>query len=82
MRIKISGGRLAVLLPILFAAAGTLFLKSCELEDSMMCRKATYVNGELESATEWEKYSGLRLDEILDEEDVIIGDRTTRWECR
>ncbi len=48
----------------------------------MMCRKATYVNGELESATEWEKYSGLRLDEILDEEDVIIGDRTTRWECR
>lgn len=70
------------MVPILFAAAVTLFLKSCELEDSMMCRKATYVNGELESATEWEKYYGLRLEQILDEQDVTIGNRTTRWECR
>lgn len=73
---------LAALIVVTFFAAGSFMFKSCELEDSMMCRKATYVDGALESATEWEKYSGLRLEEILDEEDVTIGSRTTRWECK
>ncbi|TVR73237.1 MAG: hypothetical protein EA408_05195 [Marinilabiliales bacterium] len=74
--------KLAALFFVALFAAGSFMFKSCELEDSMMCRKATYVDGVLDSATEWEKYSGLRLEEILDEEDVTIGNRTTRWECK
>ncbi len=82
MRLRISTRRFRILLAIIVAAAGTIFLKSCELDDFMMCRKVTYVDGEVESATEWQTYSGTRLEEILDEEDVTIGNRTTRWECR
>ena len=72
----------AVLIAMLIAASGTLLTTSCELEDSMLCRKETYVNGELESATEWLDYSGAKLDEILDMEDVTIGNRTTKWKCK
>jgi hypothetical protein len=72
----------AVLIATFIAASGTLLTTSCEFEDSMLCRKETYVNGDLESATEWIEYSGAELDDILDMEDVTIGNRTTKWKCK
>ena len=72
----------AVLIALMVAASGTLLTTSCELEDSMQCRQEIYVDGELDDATEWIEYSGAELDDILDMEDVTIGNRTTKWKCK
>ncbi len=69
-----------ILLLLLFTSA--FLFTSCETEDSKLCRKVTYNNGELENTTDWVEYSGWALDNILDMEDVKIGDRITRWECK
>ncbi len=67
---------------LLLTVSASLLLTSCELDDSMQCRKETYVDGVLESATEWAVYSGSELDDILDMKDVTIGNRTTKWKCK
>jgi len=77
---KIKSAVLRIIPGALLLTALFLF-KSCELENCMMCKKVTYENGTKISESDPVQYCGLDLDMILDEEDVTIGNRTTRWEC-
>ncbi|MFO7922607.1 MAG: hypothetical protein R6U58_02835 [Bacteroidales bacterium] len=74
--------KLSGLIALFVIISGLFLFKSCELAgDCMMCKKVTYENGEKISESDPVEYCGIALDDILDEEDVTIGNRTTRWEC-
>lgn len=68
---------------LVITSSSILLVKSCELQnDCMMCKKVTYENGVKISETTPVEYCDDELDRILDEEDVTIGNRTVRWECK
>lgn len=64
-----------------FVFIGALSIKSCELDDCMTCRRVTYENGVVISEGSPAEYCDEELDDLLLEDDVIIGDTRSTWEC-